>query len=149
MYYAGSIYMAAEFDEKTSVWLSGFTALAQVLGVGTSIFLVDYTGRRTLVLTSLACVTVSLVGLGGSFYLARTTSQPIAHAIGQCKSQPASVWDGVTKYCYDCASIEGCGFCGGLCVKGNATFPFDEEVCPVDSVWVNNACSNPYGWLCK
>lgn len=41
MYYAGSIYEKNEFDEVTSVWLSAFTALAQVAGVGISIFLVD------------------------------------------------------------------------------------------------------------
>ena len=41
MYYAGSIYEMSEFDEKTSVWLSAFTALAQVAGIGISIYLVD------------------------------------------------------------------------------------------------------------
>lgn len=147
MYYASSIYEMSGFDELTSVWLSGFTALAQVIGVGISIFLVDTTGRRTLILYSLAFVTLSLFGIGFSFYLARVESEPVTYAIGQCKSQPASVWDGLTKYCYDCASIDGCGFCGGFCLKGNEDFAFNGDLCPVETPWVYGACSNPYGWL--
>jgi SP family myo-inositol transporter-like MFS transporter 13 len=147
MYYASSIYEMSGFDELTSVWLSGFTALAQVLGVGISIFLVDTMGRRTLVLYSLGFVTLSLFGIGGSFYLARILSSPVNYAIGQCKSQPASVWDGLTNYCYDCASIEGCGFCGGFCLKGNKEFPFNGDLCPANSSWAYQACSNPYGYL--
>jgi SP family myo-inositol transporter-like MFS transporter 13 len=146
MYYASSIYEMSGFDELTSVWLSGFTALAQVLGVGISIFLVDSMGRRTLVLYSLGFVTFSLFGIGASFYLARISSEPVNYAIGQCKSQPASVWDGLTNYCYDCASIEGCGFCGGFCLRGNEK-PLDGDLCPADSSWAYKACSNPYGWL--
>ena len=46
MYYAASIYEMSGFDELTAVWLSGFTALAQVVGIATSIFLVDR-GRST------------------------------------------------------------------------------------------------------
>ena len=69
-----TIYEMAGFDEQTAVWLSGFTALAQVVGIAVSIFLVDRSGRRTLVLSSLAFVTLSLAGLAGSFYLARITS---------------------------------------------------------------------------
>lgn len=147
MYYASSIYEMSGFDELTSVWLSGFTALAQVLGVGISIFLVDTMGRRTLVLYSLGFVTLSLFGIGASFYLARILSSPVDYAIGQCKSQPASVWDGLTNYCYDCASIEGCGFCGGFCLKGNKEFAFDGDLCPADSTWAYQTCSNPYGYL--
>jgi SP family myo-inositol transporter-like MFS transporter 13 len=147
MYYASSIYEMSGFDELTSVWLSGFTALAQVLGVGISIFLVDTMGRRTLVLYSLGFVTLSLFGIGGSFYLARISSEPVNYAVGQCKSQPASVWDGMTTYCYDCTSIEGCGFCGGFCLKGNHDFAFDGDLCPADSSWSYEACSNPFGWL--
>lgn len=145
MYYAASIYEMSQFDEVTSVWLSGFTALAQVVGIGISIYLVDHMGRRTLVLLSLSMVTVSLFFLGLSFYLARVKSEPVYLALGSCETQPATVWSGITSYCYDCASIEGCGFCGGNCIEGNALGPFDLNLCPVDSEWVYGACSNPYG----
>jgi SP family myo-inositol transporter-like MFS transporter 13 len=149
MYYAGSIYEMSEFDEVTSVWLSGFTALAQVAGIGISIYLVDRMGRRTLVLSSLLSVTISLLGLGFSFYLARITSEPVGKALGKCQSQPAKVWNGITSYCYDCASIDGCGFCGGMCIEGDEFFPFDRDLCPANSEehWIYETCRNPYGWL--
>ena len=147
MYYAASIYEMSEFSELTSVWLSGFTALAQVLGIGISIYLVDRMGRRTLVLASLSMVTFSLFFLGMSFYLARVKSEPVLRALNACESQPAKVWDGLTRYCYDCASLDGCGFCGGNCVEGNAHNPFDLNMCPVDSEWVYEACPNPFGYM--
>lgn len=148
MYYAASIYEMSQFSETASVWLSGFTALAQVAGIGLSIFLVDHTGRRTLVLISLFFVTLSLLGLGFSFYLARISSESVHNAIGDtCEKQPATVWDGVTTYCYDCTSIPTCGYCGGMCVPGNSTQPFDVDLCPIHSEWTYNSCKNPYGWL--
>lgn len=105
----------------TSVWLSGFTALAQVVGIGFSIYFVERWGRRQLVLTSLALVTVCLIGLGTTFYLARTYSTRVTHqaiANSTCNSQQALVWSGKTSYCYDCAQISNCGFCNGVCVPG-------------------------------
>lgn len=147
MYYAASIYEMSEFSETTSVWLSGFTALAQVIGIGISISLVDYMGRRILVLTSLAAVTISLLGLGLSFYLARVYSAPVNKAVGQCESIPATVWSGKTSYCYDCANIDGCGFCGGMCIEGTETTPFDLDLCPANSEWVYGSCSNPFGYM--
>jgi MFS transporter, SP family, solute carrier family 2 (myo-inositol transporter), member 13 len=147
MYYAGSIYEMSGFDELNAVWLSGFTALAQVLGIGISIYLVDRLGRRTLVLTSLSAVTVSLLGLGLSFYLARVYSEPVQRALGECERQPAFVWSGITRYCYDCAAIEGCGYCNHMCVSGNEAGPFDRNMCPNEDEWVYKTCSNPFGWL--
>ena len=147
MYYAGSIYEMSEFDEVTAVWLSGFTALAQVAGIGVSIYLVDRLGRRTLVLSSLVVVTLSLLGLGLSFYLARISSGSVTKALGQCQSQPAKVWSGMTQYCYDCSSMIECGFCGGMCVPGDDAGPLDANMCPVLQDWTYGACSNPYGWL--
>ena len=108
MYYAASIYEMSQFDEKTAVWLSGFTALAQVIGIGLSIYLVDFMGRRKLVLLSLLAVTISLFGLGFSFYLARVTSDPVVKSIGtQCEGRSALVWSGKTQFCYDCVSLAG------------------------------------------
>lgn len=146
MYYAASIYEMSQYEEITAVWLSGFTALAQVAGIAISILLVDRTGRRTLVLFSLCMVTISLVFLGLSFYLARVNSQPVIQALGTCAYQPAKVWDGKTEYCYDCAGIPGCGFCGGYCVEGTTDGPLDNRTCPPNTDWLyHHACSNPYG----
>ena len=148
MYYAASIYEMSGFEEVAAVWLSGFTALAQVAGIAVSIFLVDKAGRRILVLTSLSFVGVSLMGLATSFYLSRVSSGAVTQATKLCQFQPATIWDGNTAYCYDCASIPGCGYCNGGCVQGNSTGPFDEEFCPGGSDdWEYNSCSNPYGML--
>lgn len=151
MYYAATIYEMTGFDELKAVWLSGFTALAQVIGIGTSIFLVDRVGRRTLVLWSLACVTISLVGLSGSFYLARRSSGKVILSNEACQEQPATIWSGFTAYCYDCVSIPQCGYnCQGECIEGDGSGPFDtlqEEVCPDEysKEWSYDACPNPYG----
>ncbi|EEC48416.1 predicted protein [Phaeodactylum tricornutum CCAP 1055/1] len=149
MYYAASIYVMSGFAESTAVWLSGFTALAQVLGIAVSIVLVDRMGRRQLVLGSLGAVAVSLLGLGLTFYLARVTSEPVSKAFGQCASQPASVWNGITAYCYDCTNIDGCGFCDGHCVRGNELAPLDLNMCPNTSAesWEFHTCHNAFGWL--
>ncbi len=154
MYYAASIYEMAGYDELTAVWLSGFTALAQVVGIATSIFLVDKVGRRTLVLVSLGFVTVSLMGLALSFYWSRISSGEVVFVDDssssssgsggshwntsslydpeKCIHQQAMIWDGIVAYCYDCSKIPGCGYCGndvggileGSCVPGNEAGPF-------------------------
>jgi MFS transporter, SP family, solute carrier family 2 (myo-inositol transporter), member 13 len=148
MYYAASIYEMSEFDEVTAVWLSGFTALAQVIGVVISIYLVDRIGRRTLVLVSLTFVTISLIGLGFTFYLARISSGSVQYAIGTCKQlQSTFIWDGITSYCYDCTNIDGCGYCNGICVTGTEHGPFNPSSCPLGSEWIYQQCSNQYGWL--
>lgn len=155
MYYAASIYEMSGFEELTAVWLSGFTALAQVAGICASIFLVDRAGRRTLVLSSLGLVSLSLVGLASSFYFARISSGHVDPAMTDdvCRVQPATIWDGVTAHCYDCANILGCGYCNGACVKGNSTLPFSTEFCPGVSSptsisnWEYDTCPNPYGRL--
>jgi len=177
MYYAASIYEMAGYDELKAVWLSGFTALAQVVGIAASIFLVDRVGRRTLVLCSLGFVTVSLVGLALSFYWARITSGDVlavsessssGGSSGSCHHQPALVWDGVVSYCYDCVGIDGCGYCGnskgsGLCLPGNSSGTFGMEQLSCET-WDYDQCtglpgaitesdsssndnSNPYGTL--
>jgi MFS transporter, SP family, solute carrier family 2 (myo-inositol transporter), member 13 len=148
MYYAGTIYEMSNFNEVTSVWLSGFTALAQVLGVAISIFLVDRVGRRLLVLSSLVGVAISLIGLGTSFYLSRVTSERILHASASCAYQTALVWSGNTTYCYDCSNIDGCGYCDGRCIEGTEAGPTDENLCPdFRSSWTYHTCHNSYGWL--
>jgi MFS family permease len=135
MYYAASIYEMSGFEEQTAIWLSGFTALAQVTGVIISIRLIEKRGRRPLVLTSLFFVTLSLLGLGASFYFSRVSSEPISHPSidpnNQCSFQPSLVWNGITSYCYDCSQMDGCGFCYGICAKGDMDGPFDENVCSV------------------
>lgn len=147
MYYAATIYRMSGYGETTAVWLSGFTALAQVIGIAISILLVDKVGRRELVLGSLAAVSLSLMGLGGSFYLTRVSSPPIQQTVGRCAYQVALLGEGPPTYCYDCTSMEGCGFCGGRCVPGDERAPFRFSNCPEDAEWEYELCHNRYGWL--
>ena len=145
MYYAATIYEMSGFKEITSIWLSGYTALGQVIGLIFSILLVEKVGRRTLVLGSLVFVTISLFGLGWSFYLARVTSSPVISSDDMCNSQPATIWSGVTQYCYDCVQIPGCGFCGNRCVAGDGDGPFISSSCHHHGDYVYSACENKYG----
>jgi len=155
MYYAASIYEMAGFSQIKSIWLSGFTALAQVVGIFISIFLVERAGRRSLVLYSLAAVTISLFGMGLSFYLARIKSEPISQVLNlECEEQPSLVWNGITRYCFDCVQINSCGFCNGACVSGNELGPNNAEVCMsdekqsyVENVWNFDNCTNPAGYM--
>ncbi len=147
MYYAATIYEMSGFKEITSIWLSGFTALDQVIGLIFSILLVEKAGRRTLVLGSLVFVTISLFGLGWSFYLARVTSSPVVLSDDMCISQPATIWSGVTQYCYDCVQIPGCGFCGNRCVAGDVDGPFISSSCHHHGDYVYSACENKYAWM--
>lgn len=68
-YYSATIYNMAGFGERASIWLAGFTALAQSGGVGAGVALIEKRGRRSLLLTSLAAVAGALALLGFSFYL--------------------------------------------------------------------------------
>ena len=154
MYYAASIYEMAGFQELTSIWLSAFTAFAQIIGLAFSVVLIETAGRRVLVITSLICIGICSMGLGYSFYGARVGSELTVYVDPDCAIQPALVWDGITRNCWDCTSIPGCGFCGNACVKGNETGPQlsfldDASVshCPADAEWSYNVCENPYGWM--
>ncbi|GFH48152.1 hypothetical protein CTEN210_04628 [Chaetoceros tenuissimus] len=149
MYYAASIYQMAGFDEKTSIWLSGFTALAQVAGVVVSIHLIEKKGRRPLVLSSLFFVTLSLIGLGLCFYLGRINSEVITNpgkdANNQCSYEPALVWSGITTYSYDCIEIIGCGFCDGMCISGDEDGAYNYNC---EDTWeYNSTGSDKFGYL--
>lgn len=158
MYYAASIYKMAGFPELTSIWLSAFTAFAQIIGLAFSVVLVETAGRRVLVITSLVCIGVCSLGLGGSFYGARVDSEPLLYYADQyCAEQAALVWDGITRNCWDCTSIPGCGYCGGACVQGNKQGPryaywentTQTPSCPAYSAvdWSYHECENNYGWV--
>lgn len=147
MYYAATIYEMSGFDEKTSIWLSGFTALAQSASLIVSIYLIERVGRRKLILASLFFVSCSLFGLGMIFYFTRIQSAKVLHADTECYSQSAIVWDGVTRYCYDCIQIDNCGYstCDNACLKGSLTDPPSTAACSDDNLaqtWFYDICED-------
>lgn len=116
-----------------------------------SINLIERKGRRPLVLFSLFFVTLSLFGLGLCFYLGRVSSgsllAPGIDVSNSCSHQPAMVWSGVTSYCFDCISMEGCGFCGGMCNPGDDGGPFNEGNQCDGSNWQYERCDeHGYGY---
>jgi len=129
MYYAATIYSMCGFDENTSIWLSGFTSLSQSVSLVLSIYLIEKTGRRKLILISLFFVSLSLLGLSLLFYFSRISSDDVLLSQTECQHQQALVWSGDTKYCYDCIQIPECGFdaCENACVLGNETN--SENIC--------------------
>jgi MFS transporter, SP family, solute carrier family 2 (myo-inositol transporter), member 13 len=145
MYYSASVYEMAGFSEITSIWLSAFTSIAQIVGLAWSIALVETAGRRPLLISSLSLVTISTVGLGVSFYLARVESEQVLTSAQECASIPAWDWSGLTEYCFDCVRIDGCGFCDGQCITGDEFGPFDPTLC--SGSFMFESCQNPYGYL--
>jgi SP family myo-inositol transporter-like MFS transporter 13 len=146
MYYSASIFEMTGFSEVTSIWLSALTSIAQIFGLALSVLLVESAGRRPLLLLSLSLVTLSTVGLGFSFYLARVASEPVHASVPECASIEAWGWSGLTQYCFDCVRIEGCGYCDGQCVRGDEFGPLDPTVCSAGS-FEFEGCPNPYGYL--
>jgi len=145
MYYAATIYqMSGEYSETTSIWLSGFTALAQVVTVLLSIYFIERVGRRVLILTSLGLVSISLLGLGMTFYAHRAFSDEVLSSDDDCSYQDVMVWDGVTRYCYDCIQIPNCGYLldRQSCVTGNETMPFlgSNDTITTSSSWYYDSC---------
>lgn len=72
--YVYTINNMTGFPDTSAIWLAGFTALAQFLGMIGNMALVEKWGRRTLVLSSLALVTVSLIAIGK--YITHTSCVP-------------------------------------------------------------------------
>ncbi|KAF4315618.1 hypothetical protein BBO99_00009046 [Phytophthora kernoviae] len=75
MYYGATIIQMAGFtDLTTAIWLSALVSFSNFIFTFVGIYLVDRAGRRLLTLGSLAGVFLSLVALGGSFYVAEMQS---------------------------------------------------------------------------
>jgi hypothetical protein len=106
---------------QTSIWLAGFTALAQSIGVGAGIVLIERSGRRSLLLTSLALVAGALFSLGLSFYLKLLYSAaavPGGTAVdAHCAALHSVVFGAqpVTT-CYRCLQVQGCGYCAATTI---------------------------------
>ncbi|RLN52312.1 hypothetical protein BBJ29_009742 [Phytophthora kernoviae] len=87
MYYGATIIQMAGFtDPTTAIWLSALVSFSNFIFTFVGIYLVDRAGRRLLTLGSLAGVFLSLVALGGSFYVAEMQSVEVtvSSSLGFC-----------------------------------------------------------------
>ncbi|XP_043688177.1 probable inositol transporter 2 [Telopea speciosissima] len=159
MYYSPTIVQLAGFaSNQTALLLSLITAGLNALGSIVSIYFVDRTGRKKLLIIGLTGVVVSLALLSATFHETTTHSplvsrQETAHFSNlTCPDfQSTSVtWD-----CMKClkASSPSCGFCAsptnkvypGACLISNSTV---KDMCQGEHrLWYTRGCPSRHGWI--
>ncbi|XP_039140695.1 probable inositol transporter 2 isoform X1 [Dioscorea cayenensis subsp. rotundata] len=159
MYYSPTIVQLAGFaSNQTAVALSLVTSGLNAMGTIVSIYFIDRTGRKKLLIISLCGVILSLGVLSGVFH--ETTShspnvskQETSHFSSYtCPdfSLATTNWD-----CMKClkASSPDCGFCAsgtnklfpGACLISNNTV---KDLCHSEGrLWYTRGCPSRYGWL--
>lgn len=157
MYYSPTIVQLAGFaSNQTALALSLVTSGLNAIGSIVSIYFIDRTGRKKLLIISLAGVVLSLAVLTAVFQQTTTHSPPISPVETAkidsftCPSyRPNLNWD-----CMQClkASPE-CGFCSssndklfpGACWVTNSTV---RDVCHGEGrLWYSRGCPSKFGWL--
>lgn len=129
MYYSPTIVQLAGFaSNQTALLLSLVTAGLNALGSIVSIYFIDRTGRKKLLVISLCGVIVSLGVLAAVFQQTTTHSPPVSltetnHFGGMTCPDYGS--DGPTSGVWDCmkclkASSPDCGFCASPTDKVDA-----------------------------
>ncbi|XP_065184863.1 proton myo-inositol cotransporter-like [Sycon ciliatum] len=107
MYYSASIIkMAGVEDDTKAIWLAAAVAAGNLVFTAVGVYLVERSGRRKLMLGSLAGVTLSLAVLGVGFLMARLQS-PVALVDG---SLPPSTCN-THSTCNWCVHDANCGYC--------------------------------------
>ncbi|XVF25443.1 hypothetical protein REPUB_Repub13aG0212700 [Reevesia pubescens] len=161
MYYSPTIVQLAGFaSNETALLLSLITAGLNALGSIVSIYFIDRTGRKKLLLISLFGVAISLGLLSGVFH-ETTTHSPMVSRVetshfsnytcpDYSSAANSGAWD-----CMKClkASSPDCGFCAsptnkllpGACLISNDTV---KDSCHEESrLWYTRGCPSKYGWL--
>lgn len=162
MYYSPTIVQLAGFaSNQTALALSLVTSGLNALGSIVSIYFIDRTGRRKLLVISLVGVIASLALLSAVFHEATSHSPAIgaaetSHFNGSLtcpdyRTSGSSAWD--CTRCLKASSTE-CGFCAsgagskllpGACLLSNSTV---RDTCHgEDRLWYTRGCPSPYGWL--
>ncbi|PON72682.1 Sugar/inositol transporter [Parasponia andersonii] len=162
MYYSPTIVQLAGFaSNQTALLLSLVTAGLNALGSVVSIYFVDRTGRKKLLLISLFGVIISL-GLLSAVFHETTSHSPAVSSVETSHfgnytcpdygtaGNGAGAWD-----CMKClkASSPDCGFCasvndkllpGACLVSNDAT----KGMCKKEHrLWYTRGCPSKYGWL--
>ncbi|KAJ4980244.1 hypothetical protein NE237_031081 [Protea cynaroides] len=159
MYYSPTIVQLAGFaSNQTALLLSLVTAGLNALGSIVSIYFIDRTGRKKLLIISLTGVIISLALLAATFHETTAQSpqvsrQETAHFSGlTCPDfqSTSAAWD-----CMKClkASSPSCGFCAsptnklypGACLISNSTV---KDMCQGEQrLWYTRGCPSRYGWV--
>ncbi|GAV75026.1 Sugar_tr domain-containing protein [Cephalotus follicularis] len=160
MYYSPTIVQLAGFaSNETALLLSLVTSGLNAFGSIVSIYFIDRTGRKKLLIISLCGVIVSLGVLTGVFH--QTTSHsPLVSQIetsyfnGYTCPDYSSASNFRSWDCMTClkASSSDCGFCSavdklmpGACLISNDT---TKDLCHTDHrQWYTRGCPSQYGWL--
>ncbi|KAK1326376.1 putative inositol transporter 2 [Acorus calamus] len=159
MYYSPTIVQLAGFaSNQTALLLSLITSGLNAMGSIVSIYFIDRTGRKKLLIISLCGVILSLGLLSAVFYETTSHSPQVSrpetdHFRGyMCPDY------GVAQTSWDCmkclkASSPDCGFCAsgsnklfpGACLVSNSTV---KDLCHGEHrLWYTRGCPSNYGWL--
>ncbi|KAG8065260.1 hypothetical protein GUJ93_ZPchr0004g38638 [Zizania palustris] len=159
MYYSPTIVQLAGFaSNNTAMALSLITSGLNAVGSIVSMFFVDRTGRRRLMLISLVGIVLWLGVLGGTFLGAANHAPPVSQLETQqfanqtqtCPEfSPSVSWN-----CMNCLKAEStCGFCAhdgnkllpGACL---AVSEASRRTCHADHrEFYTEGCPNNFGWL--
>ncbi|XP_010942171.1 probable inositol transporter 2 [Elaeis guineensis] len=159
MYYSPTIVQLAGFaSNQTALTLSLVTSGLNAMGSIVSIYFIDRTGRKKLLIISLCGVILSLGVLSAVFHETTSHSPSISpqetNHISQytCPDhrQASTIWD-----CMKClkASSPDCGFCAaaadklfpGACLISNTSV---KDACHGEGrLWYERGCPSRYGWL--
>jgi SP family myo-inositol transporter-like MFS transporter 13 len=160
MYYSPTIVQLAGFaSNQTALALSLVTSGLNALGSIVSIYFIDRTGRKKLLVISLVGVILSLGVLTAVFHETTSHSPAVsaaetAHFDGSltCPSyRSSSSWD--CARCLKAAGSSECGFCAsgagkllpGACLVSNNTV---RDACHGEGrLWYTRGCPSRYGWL--
>ena len=105
--------MAGVEDNHFAIGLGAIVAFGNFIFALIGLFCVERFGRRKLVLSSLACMILSIVVLAVAFYFAHTTTQP------SCPTNTCSL-----SSCDDCVIQDNCFYC---LFPYNATYGQEES----------------------
>ncbi|CAG9534662.1 unnamed protein product [Cercopithifilaria johnstoni] len=153
LYYTSTIIRSAGVHDKiTTIWISCGISSVQAVGTIFPLNLIERLGRRTLVLSSLIGVVITLCMMGGAFILINYDSTKIdpAHAYIGIDMNSTDInkelLDLCAGYrnCDDCVTSEYCGYCS-LTEESSSLSPSFGQCLPVNP---ENAQHSHYGY-CK
>ncbi|KAK1420363.1 hypothetical protein QVD17_21894 [Tagetes erecta] len=166
MYYSPTIVQLAGIaSNQTALLLSLVTAGLNALGSIVSIYFIDRTGRKKLLVLSLIGVILSLGLLSAVFQETTTHSPPVSgvetarfgnFTCSAFESRgPSTNWD-----CMRCLKGSDCGFCAssvdkllpGACLLSDTSFKIGgktvKQTCQGEGrLWYTRGCPSKLGWL--